>query len=91
MKKIVLAVFFVLIVLLSTTSKTIAQTQSEQKNYQATITQILEKKTSGNLTAGEMFQKLELLVSSEGELYQQKIKTNMFQIIFFPIGKFIQD
>ncbi len=25
------------------------------------------------------------------ELYQQKIKTNMFQIIFFPIGKFIQD
>jgi glycosyltransferase involved in cell wall biosynthesis len=25
------------------------------------------------------------------ELYQQKVKTNMFQIIFFPIGKFIQD
>jgi glycosyltransferase involved in cell wall biosynthesis len=25
------------------------------------------------------------------ELYQQKVTTNMFQIIFFPVGKFIQD
>ena len=25
------------------------------------------------------------------ELYQQKVKANMFQIIFFPIGKFIQN
>lgn len=73
MKKIVLAVFFIFAVLLSTTSKIVAQTQSEQKNYQATITQILEKKTSGNLTAGEMFQKLELVVDSKGNFYQQKI------------------
>jgi len=88
MKKIVLAIFFVFAVLVNTTSKAVAQTQSEQKNYQATITQILEKKTSGNLTAGEMFQKLELLVSSKGELYQQKITAeNIDSRIEYKVGE----
>ena len=73
MKKIVLAVFFAFLAIQMCSIKVSAQSQSEQKNYKATITQILEKKTSGNLNTGEMFQKLELLVNSKGELYQQKI------------------
>lgn len=73
MKKIVLAVFFILFSLQAFVTKANAQTQSEQKNYKTTVTQILEKKTSGDLSVGEMFQKLELIVNSKGDLYQQKI------------------
>lgn len=73
MKKIVLTVFFAFITMQAFTIKINAQTQGEQKNYRTTITQILEKKTSGDLKAGEMFQKLELIVNSKGNLYQQKI------------------
>lgn len=87
MKKIVLAVFFILLSIQTFTARVSAQNQTEQKNYKATITQILEKKTSGNLTAGEMFQKLELVVNSVGELNQQKITAeNIDPRIEYKIG-----
>lgn len=73
MKKIFLTIVFALLTMQVFITKVSAQTQDEQKNYQATITQVLEKKTSGNLTAGEMFQKLELIINSKGDLYEQKI------------------
>ena len=87
MKKIVLAVFFILFSIQIFTTKISAQTQDEQKNYKTTITQILEKKTSGTLTAGEMFQKLELVVNSKGDLYQQKISVeNIDPRIEYQVG-----
>lgn len=87
MKKIVLNVFFVFVTMLFFVNKIQAQTQTEQKNYQATITQILEKKTSGDLKAGEMFQKLELIVNSKGDLYQKKITAeNLDPRIEYAVG-----
>lgn len=73
MKKIVLAIFFTIVSIFSLSTKVAAQTQSEQKNYQGTITQILEKKTGGNFNVGEMFQKLEVLITSKGDLHGQKV------------------
>lgn len=73
MKKIVLAVFFILISGFFSEGKIAAQGENSGKNYQGTVTQILEKKTSGDLDAGEMFQKLEINITSKGDLYQQKI------------------
>ncbi len=72
MKKIVLAILFTLSFLPIFTTKIKAQ-NNEQKTYQATVLEILEKKTSTNLNVGEMFQKLELRITSKGELDQQKI------------------
>ncbi len=87
MKKIVLTIFFICVSILAFVNKIQAQTQNEQKNYQATITQVLEKKTSGNLNAGEMFQKLELVIDSKGEFYQRKITAeNIDPRIEYKIG-----
>jgi len=73
MKKIIKIVFvaFILLQVFSVNSK--AQEQTETKSYQATITEILEKNNSTNLNAGEMFQKLELVVTSKGELESEKV------------------
>lgn len=84
MKKIVLAVFFILLALLSSSlvaGKVSAQTAeasteastTEQKNYQAKVIEILEKKTAGNFAIGEMFQKLSLEITSKGNLQKQVI------------------
>ena len=87
MKKIVSAVFFIFVSMQIFSIKVSAQNQSEQKNYQATVTQILEKKTAGNLTTGEMFQKLELVIDSKGEFYQREITAeNIDPRIEYKIG-----
>ncbi|MBU1033884.1 YibE/F family protein [Patescibacteria group bacterium] len=73
MNKIIKIIFIVFILLQIFSANSKAQEQSEAKTYQATITEILEKNNSTNLNAGEMFQKLELVVTSKGELKSEKI------------------
>jgi uncharacterized membrane protein len=48
-------------------------TLEEQKNYQAVVTEILEQKIGGEMVAGELWQKLELTITSKGELATQTI------------------
>lgn len=73
MKKIVQVILFALIFLLCFSKSSFAQEQTQTKTYKATVTEILEKNNSINLNAGEMFQKLELLITSKGELNQKTI------------------
>lgn len=73
MKKIVLSAFSLLLIFITFFSSAVAQASSEQKTYQAVVTEILEKNNSPELEIGEMFQKLELTVTSKGELEQSKI------------------
>lgn len=73
MKKIVLSAFSLLFLFITLVSSTKAQASSEQKTYQAVVAEILEKNNSPELEIGEMFQKLELTITSKGELEQSKI------------------
>lgn len=73
MKKISLAVLLFFIVFFSLSNNIFADSNLEQQNYQAVVTEILEKRSSANLEIGELFQKLELTITSKGELEQEKI------------------
>ena len=87
MKKIVLAIFFIFTCFNFFTTQISAQSENQPKNYQGTITQILEKKTSGTFNAGEMFQKLEVKITSKGDLYEQKISVeNLDPRIEYKVG-----
>ena len=73
MKKIFISIFFIFAFILMFNQKIKAQENIEPKNYQGIVTQILEKKTSGTFNMGEMFQKLEIKITSKGELNQQLV------------------
>ena len=73
MKKIVLAVFLFLFSLHSSSSKAFAQEVPVNQNYQAVVTEILEQKITGEKEMGQMWQKLELVVTSKGEKIGQKV------------------
>lgn len=71
-KRILTSIFFTFSFFYFLLPTNLIQAQ-EAATYHASVVEVLEQKTSGNLQIGEMFQKLEMRVDSKGELYQQEI------------------
>lgn len=85
MKKIFWITIFLLCSLQIFSFKVFAQ--SQETTYRATVSEILEKNTSMQINAGEMFQKLELLITSKGELAQHQVSTeNLDPRIEYQVG-----
>lgn len=87
MKKIALSTLLSLFVFFIGPTHVEVQAQAEQKTYQAVVTEILEKNNSTQLEVGEMFQKLELTITSAGDLEQTKVTIeNIDSRIEYAIG-----
>lgn len=69
MKKIVLAIFFFIF----SWQTCLAEEASFGQNYQGVVSEILEQKIGGEKNPGEMWQKLELIVTSKGDRLGQKV------------------
>lgn len=69
MKKIVLTILFFIF----SWQNIQAQESQSNQNYQGTVSEILEQKIGGEKNPGEMWQKLELIVTSKGDRFGQKV------------------
>lgn len=86
-KKIAISLFFYFIL---SSQRVDAQVEHStySQNYQAIVTEILEQKISGASQAGEAWQKLELRITSEGEMHDRTIHaTNFNPAISYQIGE----